>query len=49
MSFECPICMNEFNTEKYIPKLLKCGDTICIICLKDIFKKKKNAQFVEQK
>ena len=49
MSFECPICMNEFNTEKYIPKLLKCGDTICIICLKDIFKKEKECPICRAK
>lgn len=40
MSFECPICMKEFDTEKCIAKLLKCGDTICIICLNDILKRK---------
>jgi GTPase SAR1 family protein len=37
--FECPICSNEFSKDKYIPKLLKCGDTICIICINDIYEK----------
>ena len=49
MSFECPICMIEFDQEKHIPKLLKCGDTICIICLKDIFKKEKECPICRAK
>ena len=41
MSFECPICMIEFDNKIKIPKLLKCGDTICSICLNDIFGREK--------
>ena len=29
----CKLCHNEFNSER-IPKVLKCGDTICLNCLK---------------
>lgn len=49
MSFECPICMIEFDTVKHIPKLLKCGDTICIICLKDIFQREKECPICRTK
>lgn len=42
MSFTCPVCFEEFNKESgKIPKILKCGDTICIICLKRIYKNNK--------
>ena len=49
MSFECPICMIEFDREKHIPKLLKCGDTICTICLNDIFKRGKECPICRTK
>ena len=42
MSFTCPLCYEDFNKETgKIPKILKCGDTICIICLKRIYKNNK--------
>ena len=30
---KCKLCLNEFNTER-IPKVLKCGDSICLNCVK---------------
>ena len=37
MSLECPNCSEKFNDdENLIPKILKCGDTICIKCLKEL-------------
>ena len=42
MSFTCPVCYEEFNKDSgKIPKILKCGDTICIICLQKIYKNNK--------
>ena len=36
MSLECPLCGEEFKEdEKCLPKLLKCGDTLCINCIKE--------------
>ena len=39
MSFECPICLEAFNNKipNKIPKLLKCGDTLCVKCLRDLY------------
>ena len=40
MSFSCPKCNEKFNKElEIIPKILKCGDTICSKCLTEIFEK----------
>ena len=40
MSFSCPKCNEKFNKElEIIPKILKCGDTICSKCLSEIFEK----------
>ena len=42
MSFTCPVCYEEFNKNSgKIPKILKCGDTICFICLQKIYKNNK--------
>ena len=39
MSFTCPVCFEEFNKESgKIPKILKCGDTLCSKCLKNLYK-----------
>ena len=36
MSFICPICCKDFKEDsESIPKILKCGDTICINCLNE--------------
>lgn len=39
MSFECPICLEEFNIKSpdHIPKIIKCGDTLCSKCLKNFY------------
>lgn len=31
--FTCPVCYNRFNDNKYIPKLIPCGKTICSNCI----------------
>ena len=42
MSFICQICYENFDEKKgIIPKILKCGDTICIKCLETIYKNEK--------
>ena len=36
MSFICPICCKDFTEDsESIPKILKCGDTICFNCLNE--------------
>ena len=35
---ECEICLNPWNTEKRIPKILSCGHTFCQSCLLEILK-----------
>ena len=43
MSFECPICRDVFNKDnpEKIPKILKCGDTLCVKCLNKLMEKAK--------
>ena len=36
---ECELCLNPWNTDIRIPKLLSCGHTFCQPCLMDILKK----------
>ena len=42
---ECPICLEEFNNKipEKIPKILKCGDTLCSKCLRDLYLSEKMA------
>jgi DUSP domain len=35
---ECPRCNYEWSSEKYVPRILSCGHTICEVCSKDLFK-----------
>ena len=34
---ECPICVNEWSSELYIPRVLNCGHTICEVCANEFF------------
>ena len=45
---ECDICLIEWNTKTHIPKIIPCGHTICLNCLKDMLNtsKKKNKKFL---
>ena len=36
---ECEICMNHWNSENRIPKILPCGHTFCQLCLYDLVDK----------
>lgn len=36
---ECEICLNPWNIDNRIPKLLSCGHTFCLPCLKEILSK----------
>ena len=39
MQFECPVCLEDFKDGKDLtPKVLKCGDTLCIKCIKKLTK-----------
>ena len=45
---ECPICLDIYgNSQKHIkaPKVLKCGDSFCKECLKEIIEKNENNFF----
>lgn len=30
---ECPICLNDWNSEKCVPLMLNCGHSYCCDCL----------------
>lgn len=32
--YECPLCFKLYNNQNNIPFLLKCGDTLCLTCIK---------------
>ena len=41
---ECEICQNPWNTENRIPKILPCGHSFCLSCLKELFKNHNSQQ-----
>jgi len=38
LSLLCPVCLQKYNLEDHVPKILQCGHTICIKCLEIILK-----------
>ena len=42
--FECAICFNSYDTQKYKPILPTCGHTLCHDCLSQIMKKFRDQQ-----
>ena len=36
---ECEICLKSWNIDDRIPKILPCGHTFCLICIKEILDK----------
>ena len=38
-TLDCPICYQEFNDNKNIPYVSRCGHSICGICMKQIHEK----------
>lgn len=39
MQFECPVCLEDFKDGKDLtPKVLKCGDTLCSKCIRQLTK-----------
>ena len=39
--FQCEICLEFYDDNNKIPMILKCGHTICKMCLEPILKKEK--------
>mmetsp|Transcript_45516 Transcript_45516/g.61767 ORF Transcript_45516/g.61767 Transcript_45516/m.61767 type:complete len:127 (+) Transcript_45516:30-410(+) len=35
---ECNVCLNEWNSETCIPRMLNCGHSFCELCLEGLFK-----------
>ena len=45
---ECDICLIDWDSKYNIPKILPCGHTVCLTCIKGIFNtcKKRNNNFL---
>lgn len=39
---ECEVCMEQFNIDTHVPRVLQCGHTFCTSCLSKLFNEQKN-------